>query len=251
VIIQLPFRPQLTLQSTVTDENLSSPLLISLRTNKADADDIFRLRYKGYRRDGLIEACSQEIYSDKFDSLPSTFQIAAYSGVRHVGALRICFWDPTMSGDALPCEDVYPEVANIKIRENSRIAEVSRLTVDPDLQNRSFKTTVYAALVRSAVLMCMAGNVTILLAGSQPKWKAFYQRILGFSVAGEPQLYPPGNLPILLLSRKMGLSSPARSGLNPFFHINAADVDAVREKMGPLLNWGAGSERMVVGDNVM
>jgi N-acyl-L-homoserine lactone synthetase len=237
LIIQLPFRPQLTLQSSATDEKLGSSLLISLRTHQADAEDLFRLRYKGYQRDGHIEACAPEMYSDRFDGLRSTFQIAAQAGLRNVGALRICFWDPSVIGDALPCEDVYPEVAGIKARAKGAIVEVGRMTIDPDLGNCSFKTTVYAALVRSAVLMCLAANVETLLAGAQPKMKGFYQRILGFSVVGLPRLYPPGNQPILLLARSMGLTSPARSGLNPFFHIAAADVDAVRQAIAPLINW--------------
>jgi hypothetical protein len=59
----------------------------------------------------------------------------------------MCFWDPSLSGDALPCEEVYPEVADIKARAGGPVVEVGRMTIDPDLGNCSFKATIYAALV--------------------------------------------------------------------------------------------------------
>jgi catechol-2,3-dioxygenase len=81
----------------------------------------------------------------------------------------------------------------------------------------------------------MAANVEMLLASAQPKMKNFYQRILGFSIVGEHRHYPPGNQPILLLSREMAMTSPARSRLNPFFHIAGDEVDDMLKIIGPLL----------------
>lgn len=47
------------------------------------------------------------------------------------------------------------------------------------------------------------------------------------------RLYPPGHEPIVLFSRMMGISSPARSGMNPFFKLKDSEVDEVRIKLPP------------------
>lgn len=235
--IQLPFRPGLTLQMSEFGSGAKNKIEIHLITFDEHLDDIFRLRYQGYQEAGHIEPAEALSYSDAFDELPSTFQVAVFDGKRYVAAMRICFSELAIDGPSLPCEMFYPEVQDIKKRANGPVVEVGRLAIDPSLQNYSYRTTVYAALVRSALLTCFASDVKVLLAGAQLKSQNFYQKILGFKIAAKPRLYPPGNEPIILLSRELAASSPARTGLNPFFRISPADRDRAQQLLTPLLAW--------------
>ena len=237
VKIQLPFRPGLTLQMSEFGAPAKNKIEIHLITADEQMADIFRLRYQGYQEAGHIESSETKTYSDTFDTLPSTFQIAAFDGQRYIAAMRICFSEPAIAGSTLPCELFYPEVQDIKKRAHGPVVEVGRLAIEPSLQNYSYRTTIYAALVRSALLTCFACDVKVLLAGAQLKSQNFYQKILGFKVAAKPRLYPPGNEPIILLSRDLAASSPARTGLNPFFKISPADLGKVQEILTPLLSW--------------
>ena len=237
VRIQLPFRPGLTLQMSEFGSPAKNKIQIHLITSDEQIDDIFRLRYQGYQEAGHIEASEAQTYSDTFDQLSSTFQIAAFDGERYVAAMRICFSEPEIGGPSLPCEMFYPEVQDIKKRAHGPVVEVGRLAIEPSLQNYSYRTTIYAALVRSALLTCFASDVKVLLAGAQLKSQNFYQKILGFKVTAKPRLYPPGNEPIILLSRELAASSPARIGLNPFFRISPADLGQAQQLLAPLLSW--------------
>lgn len=237
MIIQLPFRPGLTLQMSEFGMPSKSKLQIHLITADEQIDDIFRLRYQGYQDAGHIEPSETQTYSDNFDKLASTFQIAAYDGERYIASMRICFSESAIGRPSLPCEMFYPEVQDIKKSAQGPVVEVGRLAIEPSLQNYSYRTTVYAALVRSALLTCFASDVKVLLAGAQLKSQNFYQRILGFKIAAKPRLYPPGNEPIILLSRQLAATSPARTGLNPFFKISPLDIEVVQQELEPLLSW--------------
>jgi N-acyl-L-homoserine lactone synthetase len=238
VNISLPFRPGLTLQGINPISSTPPSLQTRLITHDDPAtEDIFRLRYDSYNQAGYLPSNTSGKWSDEFDHLASTFHLAVVENDRYRGAIRISFSETEMIGDTLPCEPYFPEVAALRRQVAGPIVEIGRMALDPTIQNTSFRATNYGALVRSAILVCMACDVEMLLAGAHPKWQKFYERILGFAVTGEPKTYPPGTQKITLLARAMGTTSPARFGLNPFFRIDHRDEQAVRAKLAPLLVW--------------
>jgi N-acyl-L-homoserine lactone synthetase len=160
--------------------------------------DALRLRGRAYTAIGYdIEKADGE-YSDRFDELPTTVLLGAYDQDRLVGSVRLCFSLP-QSLSTLPCADYYPALKDTHRSQSRGFVEVSRLSIEPDLNNVSYRTTLYAFLVRASLTAAMAAGVSMLLIATRPDWVKFYTYMLGFQQIGEPALYPPGDFKITLL----------------------------------------------------
>jgi hypothetical protein len=78
------------------------------------------------------------------------------------------------------------------------IVELSRLAIDPSVTNTSYKSTLYAALIRTCLLKPTEADVSLALIATRDKTLPFYLRVLGFEVIAAPRFYPPGDIPITL-----------------------------------------------------
>jgi hypothetical protein len=199
-------------------------------------DELLALRYQAYLEAGLIEPSDAQVYSDRFDELPSTLLIGAFDESGCIGTLRLSFSENGTPDVSLPCESTYPEVAPLK-QADVTIMELGRLALHPSIKNCSYRSTVYGALVRSGVLTCMATDVALTLVTSQLKWRAFYEYICGFKAISEPRLYPPGGVPVVLFSRDFRTADTRRIAQNRFFRISEEEVAELREAVAPILTW--------------
>ncbi len=193
------------------------------------------LRHRGYVHAGLIEASPFGVFTDPYDELETTLIAAVYRRGVCVGTLRSSFYVPGASGPALPCEKVYPEVAGIMGRADGMVVELSRLSIDPSITNMRLRARLYAATIRAGITACVALGAKHLLAATQTKWQTFYQHVLGFKAMGAPQLYPPGNVPVVLLARDLDENLMGRIAQNPFFRIDAEELASLRELLPSLV----------------
>jgi hypothetical protein len=209
-----------------------SQLDARLLTPDEDRRALFAVRYHGYR-DAGYDIPGDGQYSDAYDALPTTLVIGVYLARQPVGTMRVSFWSPPGREPALPCENVYASVADIKRRAEGRIVELSRMSVAPSLGEASRRTAVYAQLVRMGLMICFATDVAQTLVATHTKWRHFYQRIFGFSFVAGPGAYPPGNEPIELFALNFRKANKRLAMRNPFFRIVEADVDRLRRELEP------------------
>lgn len=199
---------------------------------QAERDAAFALRYTAYRAllgDELQSATGR--YSDAFDDMVSTVAIGAYDGDRLVASMRLCFSRPGEDLSSLPCAAYYPALKDLKRQASGALMEVSRLSLDPEITNTSYRTTLYATLVRAGLLAAEAAGVSHILIAMQPSSVRFYKYMLGFEVVGEPACYPPGDMKIWLLSGSISQARLRQRMQNAFFRITSEEIQSFRQQL--------------------
>lgn len=197
--------------------------------------DAFALRHRGYVHAGLIEASPFGIYTDPYDELPTTLVAGLFRRGACTATLRLSFHIPGAGGPTLPCETVYPEIPAIKAQARGLVVELSRLAIDPDIANTRYRARLYAAAIRAGVSACLALDAAHLLVATQTKWRSFYEHVFDFSAVGPPQLYPPGEVPVVLLARPLDDGLKGRIARNMFFKIDPAELAEVRGRLRELM----------------
>ncbi len=205
-------------------------------TTEAGRRALFALRFRAYEEfmtsaDPIVNA----EYHDQFDDLSTTIQIGAFDDGRLVGGLRLCFTRPGESLATLPCADYYPALQAIKRSARSSLVEVSRFSIEPDISNTSYRTTLYASLVRASLMAAQAAEVSMILVGTRTDWVRFYKYMLGFELIGEPALYPPGDEKIALLGGSLAQAQLRQRMQNKFFRISAEEVESMHRALLPIL----------------
>lgn len=197
--------------------------------------EAFALRHRGYVHAGLIEPSPFGIYSDAYDELETTVVGGLFRRGACIATLRLSFYAPGSMGPALPCEKVYPEVRDVQEKAEGLVVELSRLSIDPDITNTRYRARLYAAAVRAGITACIAMDAKHLLVATQTKWQTFYQHVLGFKTLGPPQFYPPGNVPVVLLSRALDEDVKRRVANNMFFKVDEAELEDLRVRIPALI----------------
>jgi N-acyl-L-homoserine lactone synthetase len=238
---RIPFRPQFSLRQPATSK---LPAHLEIFSHDEDKRELYGVRYRAYLAAGLIKPDPREIYCDPFDAEPTTLAVGIFEQGRCIGSMRLSFLEDVKANGRLPCEDVYPEVARIRAGARGTIVELSRLGLEPSIRNRSYRTTVTAALVRAAIMACMASDVNVVLAATRTQWVRFYQYMMGFKLVAGPRKYPPGDVPVYLMCVNFREVADRRARHNVFFRISQAEVGQMRAVMEPMMPWrrDAGAE---------
>jgi hypothetical protein len=229
---RLTFRPQ---QDAALSGSRRFPFEMRVLSREADRSDVFALRYRAYRDAWCIPLNPKEQYSDRYDDLASTIVLAAYDAGSCVGTLRVNFSHPWQSSATMPCAAQYPDVAGVKGVTRGTIAEMSRLSIDPTITNTSYRTTLYASLLRAGFLAAQAGNVAMILIATKPDWIGFYQKMLGFKTIGKPAVYPPSTAPVALLGGSFGEAQKHQRAQNAFFKITSEEIASMKKAIASAL----------------
>jgi hypothetical protein len=235
LIVAIPFSPGLTLQAVRSDAGTQANVSIRLFTFDEARDELFSLRYRAYRNAGLIGENPDGTYSDCFDDQPSTLLIGVYADGTCAGTCRLSFAGGGSETGSLPSEGTYPEARAIRAKSNGLLVECSRLAIDPDISNNSFRTTLYAVLVRTAILAAMAASADVAFVTAQMKWRKFYEYVCAFNAISEPRLHPLGDVPVVLFAREIGDAGAKRGRRNPFLHIRPDEIAALRARLTPVM----------------
>lgn len=200
-----------------------------------DKAQSYALRLKAYRSIVGDELPETGEYKDQFDELSSTVHIAAFDGSRMVGTMRLCFSPRGELLASLPCASHYPALKIVKAQSHGSLMEVSRVSIDPAIANTSYRTTLYASLVRIGLIAAEAGGVSNLLIATRPDWVRFYTYMLGFQQIGEPAFYPPGNFKITLLGGTIEQARLRQCMQNAFFKITREEIASMRHALRELV----------------
>ncbi len=211
------------------------PFQIRVAATHAARQDAFALRYRAYRALGYVEENAHATFADKNDALDSTVIFGAYQDDVCIGTLRVSFSLAHQDHSTLPCAPYYPEVTELKGSAPGPIVEMSRLAIDPAFTSTSFRTTLFAALVRAGFLAAQAADVSTILIATKPEFARFYQYMLGFKVVGQPAAYPPGDHRIVLLAGSFSQAELRQSAQNAFFKISAEEIDSMKAALGGVL----------------
>lgn len=222
-------------QTSALQGSKQTPFDLRIVTSDTERRDVFRLRLRAYQEFIGDEASDLTEYRDEFDDLQTTVLMGAYDGDKLVGAMRLCFSRPWDALATIPCAPYYPDLLQIKRTARGSLMEVSRFSIEPDLSNTSYRTTLYASLVRASLMAAQAANVAMILIATRPDWVRFYKYMLGFELIGQPALYPPGDVKIALLGGSLAQAEMRQRLQNKFFRIAPDEILSMRRALMPIL----------------
>ena len=186
--------------------------------------------WRGYRSPG----------SDNLAQIANQATLQTCSGHNVFGTLTVRY----DSAAGLAADDLYRTEVDA-YRTQGRVAELTRLAVDPTLGSKQ----VLGALFHAAYVFCgpLAG-VTDVFIEVNPRHVAFYQRMLDFRQAGEPKMCPRVDAPAVLLHVNVahigeraalygGTHEQGQRSLFPYF-CSTEEARELTQKAGSILDRG-------------
>jgi hypothetical protein len=224
------FRPPLVLDTNDGDAAKNFPISLRIYSSTSDKRELYRLRYSAFRAAGWIGKDPRAEFSDHYDLLPSTYSIGAFRNGQCIGSLRLAIGGGGSRG-SMPCEEQFPaEVGSLNTGGSKRLVEFSRMAVEPSLTNNSFRTTLYASLVRAGFILTYAAEADVVLVAVHRKFSLFYQAMCVFKVIAKSDGYGDISEPTHFLGRELG-ELDARRRQRAFFTFSTEEIERARQTL--------------------
>lgn len=169
-----------------------------VKTDK-ERDDIFKLRYKCYLKEGAISPCASQRFSDDYDNMENCWIFGIYIDERLVSSIRFHVISPEDRKG--PAADVFPDVVLPMLEQGQTVVDPTRLVVDYEA-SREYPELHFATM-RVACMAAEFFGADYCLATVRQEHQAFYRRIFNFKRVCEPRPYPTLLKPISLLAGDM------------------------------------------------
>ncbi|MDB5503253.1 MAG: hypothetical protein JWR89_3155 [Tardiphaga sp.] len=156
-----------------------------LAETEEEKDEIYRLRYRAYLKEGAIEPNRDHRVTDRYDDLPNSWIFGVYFEGMLASSLRISVASP--EHPSTPSRSVFPDVMEPAIALGKIIVDPSRFVAEPSPANR-FPELPYMTL-RLAFVACDYFHADIGLASVRAEHQSFYRRIFMHNVS-PPRDYP-------------------------------------------------------------
>jgi N-acyl-L-homoserine lactone synthetase len=151
-----------------------------------DKDEIYRLRYRAYLREGAILPSVSERVTDDYDDLPNSFIFGVYVNGELYSSIRISVlnsqWRKSLSSD------MFADLLHPELDRGTVIVDPTRFVADHE-KARLFPALPYVT-VRLGYVACAHFNADIGLANVRPEHRAFYKKVFLQEPWGEPRLHP-------------------------------------------------------------
>jgi hypothetical protein len=171
-----------------------------------EKDNIYRLRYRAYLREGAILPSESQRVTDRYDNAPNSWTFGVYLHGELFSSIRISVLTSEWRGS--PSTEIFGDILHPELDRGKVIVDPTRFVADPDKTKR-FPELPYVT-VRLGWIACGHFNADIGLANVRPEHRAFYRKVFLQRPLGEPRLLP-------------GLIKPVG--------LMAADYPAIREKV--------------------
>jgi N-acyl-L-homoserine lactone synthetase len=226
------FQPPLVLDSNGGDAGKNFPISLRVYSSTSEMSELYRLRYQAFRNAGWIEENAERTFSDRFDTLASTVSVGAFHQGACIGSLRLAFGGAGASPRSMPCEDQFPDQVHALMADyRTRLVEFSRMAVEPELSNKSFRTTLYASLVRAGLILTTAAHVDVAVIAAHKAVSPFYQAMCGFKVLGKSASYSGIAEPTHFLALKFKALDERRKRRNAFFAFSSEEIEAAERTL--------------------
>lgn len=226
------FQPPLVLDNNDGDPAKNFPISLDVYSSTSDMTELHRLRYRAFLAAGWIKENEVGMLSDRFDELKTTVAVGAFHNGACIGALRLAFGGAHAPPLSMPCEDEFSnEVDALIAHGGERLVEFSRMAVEPTLTNRSFRTTLYASLVRAGMILTKASGVDVALVAVHKNISPFYQAMCGFEVLGTSASYAEIDEPTVFLGLKAHALEERRRQRSGFFAFSPEEIAAAESTL--------------------
>ena len=231
----MTFQPPLVLDNNNGDTAKNFPISLDIYSSRSDLTELHRLRYRAFLAAGWIKENDTGTLSDRFDELETTVTVGAFHKGACIGALRLAFGGAHAPPFSMPCEDEFSnEVDALLAQGEKRLVEFSRMAVEPTLSNRSFRTTLYASLIRAGMILTTASHVDVALAAVHKNVSPFYQSMCGFKVLGTSASYAEIEEPTEFLGLKSRALDERRKQRSGFFSFSPEEIASAETTLARL-----------------
>lgn len=182
-----------------SSERVSYPLEsvdYRLAETQSEKEQLYRLRYRAYLREGTIDPNAEEMIYDKYDELPNSWNFGVYLDGVLMSSLRITVSSPDMP--TCPSFGVFADLLEPEIAKGRVLVDPTRFVADPDREARAPELP-YVTL-RLAYMACEHFAADIGLASVRTEHQAFYRRVFLHKPISEPRHYPSLTKPICLMA---------------------------------------------------
>lgn len=178
-----------------------------------DLEDIYRLRYKAYRRTEMVGDNQHSQIYDDLDDQQNCHRFGVYIDGVLVSTLRLHH----VSAEAArsPSTIVYPDILMPRVDAGETFIDPSRFAADPDW-TKTFPQIPYITL-RLAGMACMHFATPYCLSTIRPDHGGFYRRIYHSEQIGALRDYPGLNYQVVLYQADVNAIRTRSFARFPFF----------------------------------
>src|SRR3954454_19186336 len=151
-----------------------------------DKDNIYRLRYRAYLREGAILPSASERVTDRYDDAPNVWIFGIYLHGELYSSIRVSVLNSEWR--ASPSSDMFADILHPELDRGLTMIDPTRFVADPEKAKR-FPELPYVT-VRLGWIACGYFNADIGLANVRPEHRAFYRKVFLQEPLGEPRLHP-------------------------------------------------------------
>jgi hypothetical protein len=167
-----------------------------LAETSEEREEIYRLRYRAYLREGAIRPSNDQRVTDRFDDMPNSWIFGVYLDGVLASSIRISVASP--ENPVTPSMDVFPDLLGPELSAGKTIIDPTRFVADPSREKR-FPELPYVTL-RLAYISCGFFNADLGLASVRAEHQAFYRRVFMYQPVSAPRDYPGLIKPICLMA---------------------------------------------------
>ena len=161
-----------------------------------EREEIYRLRYRAYLREGAIRPSTDQRVTDRFDDMLNSWIFGVYLDGVLASSIRISVASP--ENPVCPSMDVFPDLLKSELKAGKTIIDPTRFVADPSREKR-FPELPYVTL-RLAYISCGFFNADLGLASVRAEHQAFYRRVFMYQPLSAPRDYPGLIKPICLMA---------------------------------------------------
>ena len=165
-------------------------------TTEDEKEEIYRLRYSAYLREGALSPGAPEIFTDKYDKTPNASLVGLYIDNRLASSIRI--HHVNRETPDCPAMMVFSDYLRPLIESGMTVVDPTRFVIDGTAA-RLYPKLAYLT-VRVPFMACEHFDADIALATVRAEHQPFYKRIFGYGVICPPRPYPSLSTPISLMA---------------------------------------------------
>ena len=193
-----------------------------------EKDEIYRLRYRAYLREGAITPSADGRVIDQFEDAPNAWTFGVYFHGELYSSIRVSVL--TSEWRMSPSVELFGDVLHPELDKGKVIIDSTRFVADPE-RARNFPELPYVT-VRLGSMAGVYFNADYGLAIVRPEHQAFYRRVFLHETWCEPRLYPGLVKPVGLMAAHLPTVRDRVLARYPFLRSSAFERRTLFERSG-------------------
>jgi hypothetical protein len=193
-----------------------------------EKDEIYRLRYRAYLREGAIQPTSDQRVTDQFEDAPNAWTFGVYFQGELYSSIRVSVL--TSEWRMSPSVELFGDVLHPKLDQGLVFIDSTRFVADPE-KARNFPELPYVT-VRLGSMAGVHFNADFGLAIVRAEHQAFYRRLFLQETWCEPRLYPGLVKPVGLMAAHLPTVRERVLARYPFLRSTAFERRMLFERSG-------------------